>query len=248
MNQPGEPFLCVTYTDDTVLACGVESVLSCIEGCRPLLASSEVSELLPLVQKLQPRVVLIDLTPRVTLGLLAVLREAVPASHLVLWGRHFSEELLNQARGLGIRGLLRRGITREEFMEGIRKVARGEEAFERSAPANSTKVLLTRRESQLVALLVQGLRNKEMATCLGISTGTVRIYMSRLFVKIGARDRFEVAVFGMKNSYCGEAAWDGQNGFVTECDDHRARPSMRSLVLVEPKRRTYAALAKASGA
>jgi DNA-binding NarL/FixJ family response regulator len=250
MNQIGtDNYLCIAYTDDTVLACGAESVLSSIDGCRPMLASPEISELLPLLQKLQPHVVLVDLTPQVTFGLLSALHTAVPDSRIILWGRTFSEELLNQARDLGICGLLQRNCTRQEFIDGIRNVARGEQAFVQPAPKNATKVFLTRRESQLVALLVQGLRNKEIATCLGITTGTVRIYMSKLFVKIGARDRFEVAVFGMKNAYCGEAAWDGQNAFVTECDDDRARPAMRSLVLVEPKRRrAYAPVAKASGA
>jgi DNA-binding CsgD family transcriptional regulator len=104
-------------------------------------------------------------------------------------------------------------------------------------PAHSKTVDLTNRESQLVTLLAQGLKNKEIASCLGITEGTVRIYLSRLFAKIGARDRFEVAVFGLKNAYCGHASWDGQNAFVTESDADRARPVLRSLVLVEPQRR-----------
>jgi DNA-binding NarL/FixJ family response regulator len=248
MNQLGtDHYLCVAYTDDTVLACGAESVLSSIDGCRPMLASPEISELLPLLQNLEPHVVLIDLTPHVTFGLLSALHSAVPESRIILWGRTFPKELLNQACDLGICGLLQRNCTPQELIDGIRKVARGEEAFERPAPANATRVSLTRRQSQLVALLVQGRHNKEIATCLGITTGTVRIHMSKLFVKIGARDRFEAAVFGMKNSFCGEAGWDGQDAFVTECDDDRARPAMRSRVLVEPKRRrAYAPLAKSS--
>jgi DNA-binding CsgD family transcriptional regulator len=104
-------------------------------------------------------------------------------------------------------------------------------------PEHSKTVELTNRESQLVSLLAQGLKNKEIAACLGITEGTVRIYLSRLFAKIGARDRFEVAVFGLKNAYCGQATWDGQNAFVTENDEERARPLLKSLVLVEPQRR-----------
>jgi DNA-binding CsgD family transcriptional regulator len=107
---------------------------------------------------------------------------------------------------------------------------------------------LTPREAQLISLLVQGLRNKEIAACLGITEGTVRIYLTKLFIKAGARDRFELAVFGLKNAYCGHAFWDGQNAFVTEGDEARARPILRSLLLLRPKRQSgYERHAQASG-
>ena len=58
---------------------------------------------------------------------------------------------------------------------------------------------LTRREGQLVSLLSQGLKNKEIATALTISEGTVKVYLSRLFQKLGVKDRFELALYGLKN-------------------------------------------------
>jgi DNA-binding NarL/FixJ family response regulator len=238
----------LVYTDDTVLGCGVESILSEVQRFVVKLAPYDISQLLPAVSALQPHVLLLDLIPGVTLGLIGQLRRVAPATRFILWGRCFSDELICHAREIGVSGFLQRGIPREKFVRDLVTMARGETPVEPTLPATATKIELTRRESQLVELLVQGLRNKEIAACLGISTGTVRIYLSKLFVKTGARDRFEVAVFGLKNAYCGEAAWDGQNGFVTECDEARARPAMRSLVLVEPRRkRGYPPLAKASG-
>jgi DNA-binding CsgD family transcriptional regulator len=60
-------------------------------------------------------------------------------------------------------------------------------------------VALTKRESQLVSLLSQGLKNKEIATTLTISEGTVKVYLSRLFQKVGVKDRFELALYGLRN-------------------------------------------------
>src|SRR5208283_3565117 len=60
-------------------------------------------------------------------------------------------------------------------------------------------IALTKREGQLVTLLSQGLKNKEIATALSISEGTVKVYMSRLFQKLGVKDRFELALYGLKN-------------------------------------------------
>ena len=61
---------------------------------------------------------------------------------------------------------------------------------------------LTPREKQLIALLAQGLRNREIADSLDITEGTVRIYLSKLYLKTGSRDRFELALLGLPNAPC----------------------------------------------
>jgi two-component system nitrate/nitrite response regulator NarL len=234
------------YTDDALLALGTATVLSSA-GFDVIEATPEVSELVPQVANINPGFLLLDLTPDVTAGLLAALRQAAPETQLVIWGRTFGDELLAQAKELGVAGFLRRGISREKFVECFRSIAGGDAPIEKEV-TNTTRVPLTPRESQLVALLQQGLRNKEIGACLGITEGTVRMYLSKLFAKTGARDRFEVALFGLKNSVCGHAAWDGRNAFVTDSDAGRARPVLRSLMLVEPaRRRGYARLSMAVG-
>jgi DNA-binding CsgD family transcriptional regulator len=87
-------------------------------------------------------------------------------------------------------------------------VAEGGLWFEETLKTSFTSmrtVSLTRRESQLVSLLSQGLKNKEIASTLFISEGTVKVYLSRLFHKLGVKDRFELALFGLKNMPIGEA-------------------------------------------
>ena len=54
----------------------------------------------------------------------------------------------------------------------------------------------------------QGLKNKEIATALTISEGTVKVYLSRLFQKLGVKDRFELALYGLKNLTPGNGAID----------------------------------------
>jgi len=239
----------VVYTDDTVLGAGASLILSASRQFHVTNALPEASCLISLVAQVCPDVVLVELNPDMTLGLISMLRAAVPGSRLVIWGKSFSDEVLHQARELGVAAFLRRGRTTDQFVGDLISIAEGSHVFEAEKPPHTKTVPLTPRESQLVTLLAQGLRNKEIASCIGITEGTVRIYLSKLFVKIGARDRFEVAVFGLKNSYFGQASWDGRDGFVTENDEARARPVLRSLVLVEPgRRRGYAGLAKASGA
>jgi DNA-binding NarL/FixJ family response regulator len=242
------PVRVILYTDDRVLALGASAVFTSLPHFSLLTADSDLSGLVPLVGESQPEVILLDLTPDMTLGLVATLRQAAPAARLILWGRTFSEELRYQALELGVAGFLTRSLSTEEFAQGLIDIAGGEDVIDAPKPAHSTTVSLTPRESQLVSLLVQGLKNKEIAACIGITEGTVRIYLSKLFAKIGARDRFELAVFGLKNAYCGHASWDGQNSFVTQSDAGRAQPVLKSLVLVEPQRRRgYPRRAAAAG-
>lgn len=229
--------LLLVYTDDPVLAVGVCSVLSSVEQFRVMAAEPELFRLVPTAEQTRPAIVLIDLTAEVTVSLLSAVRRAAPQARLILWGRYFSEELCHQAREIGVAGFLHRGLPTEEFSASLTEIIGGESLMGSARPADSKTVPLTKRESQLVTLLAQGLRNKEIAACLGITEGTVRIYLSKLFAKLGARDRLEVAVFGLQNSHCGQAPWDGRDGFITEADADRARPVLRSLVLVEPKRR-----------
>jgi DNA-binding NarL/FixJ family response regulator len=250
MTQNGEfsSIRLVLYTDEDLVALGAMSVLASLRQFQVLSASRDLSALVPFVEEVCPDAILVDLVPEVTLGLLAALRNAAPAARLILWGRSFSAELQYQARQLGICSFIQRGGAKEDFINSLVIAVSGKVAGGSPTPAHSRTVALTKRESQLVTLLTQGMRNKEIAACIGITEGTVRIYLSKLFAKIGARDRFEVAVFGLKNEYYGQASWDGHDAFVTESDEARARPLLKSLVLVEPQRRRgYIGRAKAAG-
>jgi two-component system response regulator DesR len=98
--------------------------------------------------------------------------------------------------GLGVRGILRKTLPTELQVKCLQKVQAGELWFEKALTDSflcARRVALTQREGQLVSLLSQGLKNKEIATTLMISEGTVKVYLSRLFQKVGVKDRFELA-------------------------------------------------------
>jgi hypothetical protein len=84
-----------------------------------------------------------------------------------------------------------------------------------------------------VSLLSQGLKNKEIAATLGISEGTVKVYFSRLFQKVGVKDRFELALYGLKNLNTGQLPV-GEKG---QCAVPGTMPSLPSLVLKRPPER-----------
>jgi DNA-binding CsgD family transcriptional regulator len=67
-----------------------------------------------------------------------------------------------------------------------------------SDPQKAPAVHLTRRENQLLALVSEGLKNKEISARMGITAGTVKMYLEKLFDKVGARDRYELALYGLQ--------------------------------------------------
>ena len=234
------------YTDEPILASGLEMVLAQADGYRLSGICRSPSSLLEQAMVERPDVLLLDLTPDLSFGTLLDVQRQVPTGRLVLWVRSISTELAYQAIEHGVRGILRKTHPPDVLLKCLQMVAEGGLWFEEALKASFTTmrtISLTRRESQLVSLLSQGLKNKEIATTLFISEGTVKVYLSRLFQKLGVKDRFELALFGLKNMPSGEATVEAPQPratFPVRKDAGQAQ-WLRSLVLEKP-------LARARGA
>ena len=221
------------YSDEPILAKGLESVLRQVDGFDLLPTCTSVAGVMELVAQGSPDLVLLDLTSEITFAVLTEMKHALGNSKIVLWVNNISTELAFQAMGLGVRGILRRTLPTDLQVKCLQKVQAGELWFEKALTDSflcARRVALTQREGQLVSLLSQGLKNKEIATTLMISEGTVKVYLSRLFQKVGVKDRFELALFGLKNLTTGQlpAGEKGRPG---------AMPGLRSLVLERPAER-----------
>jgi len=177
----------------------------------------------------QPSVIMYSLNLELGQSVVQELRRVAPRSAIVLWGHSFSTDLAYQAMDMKVQGMLSTTSLPETLKECLKVAAEGQRWLEHTlstALLNTDRVTLSRRQSQLLALLVQGLKNKEIAAHLGISEGTVKCYLTKLFEKVGAKDRFELALFGLRNL----------RGLLT---DSRVQGSARPL---PPVRNTIAAL------
>jgi DNA-binding NarL/FixJ family response regulator len=103
---------------------------------------------------------------------------------------------------MGVSGILCRNSRAELHLECLLTVARGEQWVDSRLAATlkeSRQIHLSPRERQITSLLLQGLPNKEIAWQLGLSPGTVKVYLSRLFYKVGVADRYELALLALRN-------------------------------------------------
>ena len=195
--------------------------------------ANSLASLMEQITQGAPDLVLMDLTAEITFAVLSDMKHAMNRSRIVLWVNSISTELAFQAMGLGVRGILRKTLPTELQVKCLQKVQAGELWFEKALTDSflcARRVALTQREGQLVSLLSQGLKNKEIATTLMISEGTVKVYLSRLFQKVGVKDRFELALFGLKNLTTGQLPV-GEKGQRLGAS---SMPGLRSLVLDRP--------------
>jgi DNA-binding NarL/FixJ family response regulator len=189
------------YSKEPLLAKGLESVLRQAGGFELLPLCSTLAELREELAHQTPGLVLLDHGPELTFAVLSEMQRAT-SSKIVLWVNSISIEMACQAMGLGIRGILRKTLPPQLQVNCLRQVQGGEMWCERSLVddfISARHVALTPREGQLMTLLTQGLNNKEIALHLMVSEGTVRVSLSRLYQKAGVKDRFELALIGLKN-------------------------------------------------
>ena len=199
-------------TNEPILAEGLTRVLAPVEGMNLVAWCHGFDDLRSELETHRPDLLLVDMTSEVTFNVLRGLHEAGQRTRIVLWVHTISTELALQAMSLGVRGILRRTLPAESVVRCMLCVNAGELWFEKTLTDSimgARRYALTRREGQLVALLSQGLKNKEIAAALHISEGTVKVYLSKLFQKLGVKDRFELALYGLKNLAPAVSALEG---------------------------------------
>jgi DNA-binding NarL/FixJ family response regulator len=192
----------VLVTDQALLAEGVRSVFEKTTHSRVVAVYRDVQALFERLLLLSVSIVLIDIGPEQSLELPANLVKLVPECKLILLSRRTGPELTYRAQEIGAAGLLSTSCPIETLVESVHHIARGQRHFEcaTSVEQNPAVVVqLSQREAELLALIAQGWKNKEIANSLNITEGTVKVYLSKLFKKLEVKDRYELALIGLRN-------------------------------------------------
>ncbi len=157
-----------------------------------------------LYRTLLPDVVLLDLRlPRMSgFDVITQLRsEPVPARIIILSNYHGSEDIYRAVKA-GARGYLTKDASGEDLISAIQAVHRDLRFLPRLAldrlAERMPAVELTPRESQVLLCITQGRSNREIAEELGIAEKTVRIHVSSVLEKMGARDRTQATIYALQ--------------------------------------------------
>ena len=131
-------------------------------------------------------------------------RMRAAGSSALVWGVNMSEAEAMRLVQAGARGVVRKSADVITLVAAIRMVAAGatwiEDCLMRETDrtVRSHRSNLTGRELQVLELVEQGMRNKDIGEALGIQAGTVKIHMKHIFEKTGIRGRYGLALSGLK--------------------------------------------------
>ena len=198
----------------TVAICDTEPIA--IEGLRALLdgsgdlkfvaADSSLLGGLEIVRQYAPAVMILDKSFGIH-AILDCLRRFRASGHLtapIVWGLNLSEAEALHLLQAGALGVVRKTASTDALLDCIRSVASGNTWMEEGVlqeperAARGTRSTLTARELQVVELVEQGMKNRDIAACLGIRPGTVKIHLKHIFEKTGIRGRYGLALSGLK--------------------------------------------------
>ena len=145
----------------------------------------------------QPDVTLMDLRLPDLSGTEAIrtIRAEFPQARIIALSTFAGDEEIHMALEAGALAYLVKTVQPEELVETIRKAAAGQrhvppELAARLA-ARSPRSHLSPRELDVLKLMIQGKRNREIALHLAITEGTVKIHVSNVLAKLGVTDRTE---------------------------------------------------------
>jgi two-component system, NarL family, nitrate/nitrite response regulator NarL len=190
-----------------VTAEGVRNLLDGSSDLRFLTAAASLEQALETGRLQSPDVLLIDKA----FGIQAILDwlgqavEALPHTSIVIWGVAVTEAEALRFLQAGARGILRKTAALPVVMACLRTVAEGRTWMEDSVFRDTLhserygRTDLTGREQQVLELVEQGMKNKEIANELGIRPGTVKIHLKHIFEKTGIRGRYGLALNGLKD-------------------------------------------------
>lgn len=188
----------------------IEGLRACLAASRTLTlgaATRSLEEGARVVMTASPRIMVVDKafgSPTV-LEWVARMTEVCSRTAVVVWGNSMTESEALRFLKMGAKGIMRKTAEVSSILSCLENVAAGstwmEETLFRevSQAERKTRHDLTPREQQVLELVEQGMRNKEIGRELSIRPGTVKIHLKHIFEKTGVRGRYGLALSGLRS-------------------------------------------------
>src|SRR5581483_3810613 len=211
----------VIADDHPIVRDGLKKLLLLEDDFEVVGEAGDGREVLEKVQELDPDVLLLDLRmPNLDgLSALQALQQTNKRTRVIVLTASEDKNEFVQAMKLGCSGIVLKQTAPDLIVKSIRKVYAGEiwldshttaavmrqfaspsELTGAGAGKGRERSPLSQREREIVALVAQGYKNKEMAEKMFISEQTVKNHLHNIFDKLGVSDRLELALYAIHNN------------------------------------------------
>lgn len=209
--------------DHTLIRTGIATLLQASKDIQIVGEAGDGDEAIRKTGELHPDVVVIDLSMPKLSGIEAtkILRRKYPDTHVLVLTMHENEEYVFQILKSGASGYVLKSAGKEELSTAIRAAAKGEKFFsprisqlmaegyvrrvdQEAGGSTGQDVPLTRREREILALVVRGLTNQQIADHLYISPRTVDTHRTNLMQKLDIHDVANLVRYAMEHGITSE--------------------------------------------
>jgi len=228
MGVGSKPKIRIVVADDhPIFRDGLCKLLALEDDFQVVAQAQDGRQVLDVLQQMEPDILLLDLKmPGLDgLGTLQRLQVSKGRTRVIVLTASDDKNEFVQAMKLGTSGIVLKQTATDQLIKSIRKVHAGEiwldshttaavirqfVANEDAAPMPPQQIPgpqrererspLSQREREIVALVAQGFKNKEMAEKMFISEQTVKNHLHNIFDKLGVSDRLELALYAIHNN------------------------------------------------
>ncbi|MDJ0828714.1 MAG: response regulator transcription factor [Desulfobacterales bacterium] len=205
----------VIAEDHTILREGLRALLASDSNLQIVGEAEDGREAIQCVEKLLPDLLLIDLSMPKINGIAAIkdVKKRYPQTKIAVLTVHKAEEYILAALQAGAEGYILKDATHDELLIAIRHVLDGQTYL---SPGISKKIIegylenktsaeidpawnrLTQREREILKMIAEGYKNKEVAETLCISLKTVEKHRANLMKKLDLHNTAELTVFALE--------------------------------------------------
>jgi len=205
------PYTIVLADDHALFRQGVRKIIEDVDDLKVVGEASDGLELLELLKKSKPNLIILDIAMPNLRGLEAAreIKGLYPHIKVLLLTMHKKKDFLQQGLEAGVDGFLVKEDADTALLQAVKAIQRGEKYY---SPLISDKLAdlafqkgktdpLTKREKEVAKLLAEGKSSKEIAELLYISIYTVRRHRDNIMKKLELKGLADLVRYAMDQGY-----------------------------------------------